>query len=119
MACTIVSHFDVARLTWSNRLAGIVAHRTAATRAHLTDNQRHIARIGEMERITHHLALQQRTEVVFLFLELDGSLFVGGLGSRFGASHQVGGKSTFAFFLASGQTHCQDKKGGQQRFDIQ
>ena len=70
---------DITRLAGSDRLAGIVAHGAAATRAHATDDQRCIARIGEMEGIGHHFALEQGTEVVLFLVESDDGLLVGGL----------------------------------------
>ena len=79
VARAVVGHLDVARLAGSDRLAGIVAYGAATTRAYTTDDQRCIARIGEMEGIGHHFALEQRPEIMFFLVESDGGLLAGRL----------------------------------------
>ena len=110
MTLTVVCHLDGTSLAWFNWIAGIVAHRAAATRLHATDNQRHVTRVCEMKRIGHHLALQHGAKVVRFRVELDGRLFVGRLSSRLGAGHQIGGELAFTFAFTRRQ--CQHPNQG-------
>ena len=76
MARAVVGHLDVASLTWRYGFARKVADGAATARAHLADDERRIAHIREVERLSDHLALKQRAEVVFFLVEFDARLLV-------------------------------------------
>ena len=76
MAFAVIRRLDDTLFSRGNRLAGILAHRAATTGGYTADNQRGIACVGEMKRITHHLALKQRAKVMLFLVELDNSLLL-------------------------------------------
>ena len=90
MPRTVVCHLDRPRLARVDGFTRIVAHGAATTGAHLANQQGRVTGIGKVERIGHHLTLQQGAEVVFFFLKLDGGLLVRVLCSRLGTRHQIG-----------------------------
>ena len=79
VSLAVVGGLDVAAFARCDGLARIVARRAAATRAYAGDNQGRVARVGEMEGVCDHFALQQSAEIVFGLVESDDGLSVAGL----------------------------------------
>ena len=90
MAFAVVSGFDesvFSRLDW---LVREIADSAAATCVDIGNEQRSVARVGEMERISDHFALKDSAKFVFRFVEGDDGFFARRLFGRLWVVDQLG-----------------------------
>ena len=99
MALAVVGSLDGALLARLDGSTGKFTNGAAATGIHIADDERHVARVGEMEGIGDALALQDGAKVMLRLFEGDDGLLIGRLRRRLGVGDQVG--RDFALFAAA------------------
>ena len=98
MALAVVCSLDGALLARLDGSTGKFADGAATAGIHIADDERHVARVGEMEGIGDALALQDGAKVMLRLFEGDDGLLVGRLCRRLRVGDKV--SRDFALFAA-------------------